>query len=78
MRIQFTDSVAGARFAYRTGEKVILRDDIARGFIKCGQAVRIDEDEVETAVAGPVETTARRTGGSRRRTLKNLGGLLPG
>lgn len=76
MRIQFTDSVAGARFAYRCGEKADLRIDIARAFVKAGQAVPI-ADEPETAVANAVETTAKRTGG-KRRTIRNLGGLLPG
>ena len=41
MKIQFTDSVAGPRFAYRMGDKIDLPDDVAREFIRLKQAVVI-------------------------------------
>ena len=41
MHIQFTDSVAGANFAYRKGQKVDLRVDIAKSFITTGKAIAL-------------------------------------
>lgn len=43
MKIKFTTSVAGARFAYRSGQVVELRPDLAKEFLKAGQAVRVEE-----------------------------------
>jgi hypothetical protein len=73
MKIKFTDSVAGANFAYRKNQVVDLRIDLARGFVKAGQAVEfVDADQVEAAVSVAPETASRRP---RRRVL---GGLLNG
>ncbi len=83
MRIQFTDSVAGARFAYRIGEKVTLDDDVARDFIKSRQAIELKDEVpvrealVEAAVAAAPEQAVTR-GARRRKSIRNLGGLLPG
>lgn len=79
MLIQFTTSVSGANFDYEFDEKVELREDIALGFVKAGQAVPV-RDEREMAVAGPSETAVSqpRVRGIRKRTLRNLGGLLQG
>ena len=41
MHIQFTDSIAGANFAYRKGQKADLRVDIAKEFVRIGKAVAI-------------------------------------
>lgn len=78
MWIKFTDSVAGDRFAYRRGQRIDLRVDIAKGFIKAGQAEALSAEEIELAVGGAVETAARRPAGpARRRSFRNLGGLIP-
>lgn len=85
MWIKFLDSVAGLNFAYRQGQEVDLRVDIAKGFVNAGQARRMSAAEtaaatgarVEYAVGAAAETAATRAPGARRRTLKNLGGLLP-
>ena len=66
MMIQFTTSVAGANFAYRNKQKVDLRIDLARTFIKSGQAVAIS-DGIEEAVAGAPEQAV-----SRRRKKRGL------
>lgn len=71
MRIQFTTSVAGANFAYRRKQKVDLRVDLARGFIKAGQAVEIAGDVEEAVVHAPEKAVSRR-----RRRGGMLGGLL--
>lgn len=75
MRIEFTTSVAGARFDYAAGEKVDLRVDIARDFIKQGVARPAADDGTELAVQAAPENAAKRTG---RRIRKMIGGLLPG
>lgn len=69
MKIKFTTSVAGARFAYDNEEVADLDDATARGFIKAGQAVPHREPELERAVAGPVERAVKRTARAARRTL---------
>lgn len=66
MLIQFIDSVAGANFDYRCGQKVDLREDIAREFIRARLAVPV-EDDIETATAGPVERAVRRVRRAVRR-----------
>lgn len=66
MKIKFTDSVAGARFAYRTGEVVDLPDAVAREFLQARQAVQHD---VEEAVVAAPENATKRRGGSRGRGL---------
>lgn len=76
MRIQFTTGVAGARFAYEPGDEVELPAKDALPFVRAGQATVLRDGDVERAVEAPAETAARR--GGKRRTLKNLGGLLPG
>lgn len=73
MKIKFVDSVAGVNFAYRMGQVADLRVDVAREFLDARQAVIVPDDE-EQAVAAAPENTARRTG--RRRSVRNLGGLL--
>lgn len=83
MKIRFLDSVAGASFAYRRNQVVDLRIDLARGFIKAGQAVEhVDPEEarvepVETATAAAPEAAARGGRPRKPRNLRNLGGLLP-
>lgn len=80
MKIKFTDSVAGANFAYRRGQVVDLRVDLALGFVKAGQAVRHEDppaplpEQVETAVAAAPENAAA---GKRGRRKGVLGGLFP-
>lgn len=76
MKIEFTTGVAGARFAYEPGEQVDLPIDQARAFIKARQAVQVVEPLPLEAAAKTAPETASGRGG-RRRTLKNLGGLLP-
>ncbi len=68
MLIQFTTSVAGANFAYRNKQKVDLRVDLARSFIKAGQAVAIS-DGIEEAVAGAPERAVSRGRRSSRPRL---------
>lgn len=76
MRIEFIAGVAGARFSYEPGEKVDLRDDLALSFVRQGVA-KPDLDGVELAIAPAPENAAKRVG-VRRRTIRNLAGLLPG
>jgi hypothetical protein len=73
MRVEFTESIAGERFVYRPGEKVDLRDDIARDFIKQGVARAIADDGTELAIAAAPEHAAKRI---VRRVRRGLG--LPG
>ena len=71
MLIQFTTSVAGANFAYRTKQKVDLRVDLARSFIKAGQAVAVSDGVEEAVVAAPERAVSRR---GRRRGIAGLFG----
>ena len=71
MLIKFTESVAGARFAYRPGERVELEPAIAREFLRAGQAVPAEpEAAIETATA-PRQAAGR--GGRRGRLASLLG-----
>ena len=72
MWIQFTTSVAGARFAYRNKQQVDLRVDLARGFIRAGQAVAIEAPIEEAVASAPEQAVVRR--GKKR----GLGGLFRG
>lgn len=58
--IQFTTSVAGARFDYHTDEEVTLDDKAADEFVRNGQAVEIKAPSVFRRRRGntTVETTA--------------------
>lgn len=51
MKIKFTDSVAGANFAYQMGETHDLRPDLAKPFVRAGQAIKV-EDEPEGLLSG--------------------------
>ena len=46
MKIQFNTSVAGANFAYRNKQVADLRPDLAKAFLRAGQAVRVEEDDL--------------------------------
>lgn len=83
MKIQFLTSVAGERFAYRAKQVVDLRVDLAKGFIKAGQAVEVRAPEsapaplpaqVETATVAASENAAA----GRRGKRKGFGGLIRG
>jgi hypothetical protein len=81
MKIRFTDSVAGARFAYRMGQVADVPAAVAREFIASRQA-EIFIDEAERAVAPAPETavgagqaTGRR--GRRRGVRAVMADLLP-
>lgn len=60
MKIRFTTSVAGARFAYRNKQVVDLRPDLAEEFIRCGQAVKVEDDPLP----GGLRKVLRRGGKS--------------
>ena len=45
MKIQFKTSVAGANFAYQNEEVHDLRPDLAKEFLRAGQAVRVEDEE---------------------------------
>jgi hypothetical protein len=80
MKIRFITSVAGANFAYRPKQVIDLRIDLARGFIKAGVAVEHVEERETATVTAPETATARVETGAprgRRRSIRNLGGLLP-
>lgn len=62
MKIQFTDSVAGARFAYRKGEKADLQEDVAREFIGSGLAVALEAPP-------PVPAVLRRRRAAKERAV---------
>jgi len=66
MKIQFTTSVAGARFAYHEGEKVELRDDIARSFVDAGQAVEVKADRPARRRGAQAAELATQQGVERR------------
>lgn len=59
MRIKFITSVAGARFSYDYDEEVELPPEVAREFLKAGQAVVVREDGVERAVASAPERAVK-------------------
>lgn len=69
MKIKFVDSVAGERFAYRTGEVVDLQDSVARQFLKEGTAVPHREEQRETATVGAVEKAVRGARQAARRLV---------
>lgn len=80
MRIQFTTSVAGARFDYAPEEIVDLPRDQALEFIRLRQAVELKEEAVAPAreratASGLIETAtqvvAETAKGIRRRFRRN-------
>lgn len=62
MKIQFTTSVAGARFAYRNKQIVDLRSDLAKEFLRARQAVRVEEEPAGLAALVPGLRKTRRGG----------------
>ena len=57
MKIKFTESVAGARFAYRKGQVRDLPPAVAKEFIRLRQAVKAP---IEEAVTGAPEAAIAR------------------
>ena len=70
MKIKFTTSVAGSNFAYREGQVVDLREDIAKEFIRCGQAVKAPREKVpgirQVERGGQSAETAAHAGDEKR------------
>lgn len=66
--IQFTTSVAGARFDYHTDDEVTLDDKVADEFLRNKQAVEVKKPAVFRRNRGgtAVETTATTAAPERR------------
>lgn len=71
MKIQFTTSVAGERFAYRNKQIVDLRADLAKEFIRARQAVKVEDEPDSTLLPGL--RRAKRGGKSAELTLGSDG-----
>lgn len=77
MKIRFTDSVAGANFAYRKNQVVDLRVDLAKEFLRARQAVEFVEQAVQAApeqavASGMIETATQVVLDGAKRISKRL------